>query len=255
MIAVPYHNAYHAADTTNAIWVLMSSVNDLKLTGIELFAGFISAMFHDVGHEGVNNNYLIHTRDKLALTYNDSHVLENMHLATAFEVARSPECDFFETMGDGEYKAVRKLCIGIVLATDLAVHFDTLSALKSDVKNSSLSNQTVLKTCMKMADLSHGSKGFSAHEDWSLRICKEFYNQGDAEKEAGMKVIALFDRALEKDLPKNQVGFLKYLVEPLFNTVKTVFMEELMGEILGNIESNSAEWSRQAEKKEEGEDK
>ena len=36
---------------------------------------------------GFNNQYLCQTDDELAITYNDSSPLENMHCATAFTVA------------------------------------------------------------------------------------------------------------------------------------------------------------------------
>lgn len=44
----------------------------------------ISAFVHDTDHPGVNNLYLVNTRDKLALRYNDKSVLENHHIAMAF---------------------------------------------------------------------------------------------------------------------------------------------------------------------------
>jgi hypothetical protein len=256
--AVPYHNAYHAADVTNAIWILMSSLDgrsssvNLKLTVNELFAGFVSAMFHDVGHEGINNSFLVNTSHELALRYNDQSPLENMHLAVAWQVSRSPGCEIFEAFPDEEYKLIRKLCIGIVLATDMSTHFDSLSALKSDVKNGSgVSAVTLLKTCMKCADLSHGSKPYETHEAWSMRITEEFYNQGDAEEKAGLKVLALFDRKFEDLLPKNQCGFLKYVVEPLYSTARSLLLEGLSAEIMGNIEANLAAWERIAKEKEQ----
>ena len=64
-------------------------------------ACYISAAIHDYEHGGVNNDFLIHTRDKLAVTYNDISPLENHHLAAAARL-----------MGDSRYRFtdVRSLC-------------------------------------------------------------------------------------------------------------------------------------------------
>jgi hypothetical protein len=39
----------------------------------------ISSLTHDIGHKGINNAFLVATRDPLATLYNDQSVLENMH--------------------------------------------------------------------------------------------------------------------------------------------------------------------------------
>ena len=49
----------------------------------------LAAACHDVDHPGVNNIYLIESRDKLAIRYNDISVLENHHVAITFDVLQS----------------------------------------------------------------------------------------------------------------------------------------------------------------------
>jgi len=49
----------------------------------------LAAACHDVDHTGVNNIYLIQSRDKLVIRYNDISVLENHHVAIIFDVLRS----------------------------------------------------------------------------------------------------------------------------------------------------------------------
>ena len=54
------------------------------MSDMEAAVLLISSMVHDTDHPGVNNLYLVATRDRLALRYNDKSVLENHHIAVAF---------------------------------------------------------------------------------------------------------------------------------------------------------------------------
>jgi len=56
-----------------------------QLTDLEMAVLLISGFVHDTDHPGYNNLYLVNTRDNLALRYNDKSVLENHHIAIAFD--------------------------------------------------------------------------------------------------------------------------------------------------------------------------
>lgn len=55
-------------------------------TGREQFALMVASVAHDIGHPGVNNNFLINSSDELALRYNDISVLENHHASSLFKI-------------------------------------------------------------------------------------------------------------------------------------------------------------------------
>ena len=46
----------------------------------------LAAALHDVGHPGLNNDFLIKTEHEFAVTYNDRSPLENYHVATGWRV-------------------------------------------------------------------------------------------------------------------------------------------------------------------------
>lgn len=73
-----------------------------------------------------------------------------------------------------------------------------------------------LKLVIKAADLSHGSFEWSVHQQLSLAVAEEFWAQGDAEERMGLPKSPLCDRAKAHELAKQQVGFLEFLVVPLF---------------------------------------
>jgi len=53
-------------------------------------ASLIAATIHDVDHPGRGNAFLINTRQSLSVLYNDTSVLENHHVALAFQLTLQP---------------------------------------------------------------------------------------------------------------------------------------------------------------------
>jgi len=72
--ANPYHNNTHAADVTQTAAVIMRSLEAAAaggLTPLEKLSIILAAAVHDLAHPGVNNDFLIKTRDSQAVVYND----------------------------------------------------------------------------------------------------------------------------------------------------------------------------------------
>jgi hypothetical protein len=109
----PYHNAIHAADVTQTAAVILSYLRkQLTMTKLEMFSIIVAAAVHDLGHLGVNNDFLINSKHARATTYNDKSVNESYHCSRAFEVARTvPGCDLFATLTVEEQKQVRGGCM------------------------------------------------------------------------------------------------------------------------------------------------
>ena len=57
--------------------------------------------------------------------YNDESVLENHHLAVAFKLLQDPTCNFLDNLDRAQMKALRKIIIDTVLATDMKKTFST----------------------------------------------------------------------------------------------------------------------------------
>ena len=105
------------------------------LSRMERFCALFAAAIHDLGHPGLNNDFLVRSRDAQAVVYNDRSVNENMHCARAFQLAlAAPGCDVFARFSDEEYARARQLVVAIVLSTDMAVHFDLLAKFNATVE-------------------------------------------------------------------------------------------------------------------------
>ena len=105
------------------------------LTDSDLLCLFFAAIIHDYDHPGVNNNFLISTLDPRAILYNDRSVLENHHLSGSFKQLLKPENNFTSDWSAQEFRDFRSTIIELVLATDLARHFEILSLFKNKVSS------------------------------------------------------------------------------------------------------------------------
>ncbi|GAA48441.1 High affinity cAMP-specific and IBMX-insensitive 3',5'-cyclic phosphodiesterase 8A [Clonorchis sinensis] len=122
----PYHNATHAADVlqSTAYFLrvdLLSSVFD----EMEEVGSLLAAVVHDLDHPGRTNPFLVNSNNPLAILYNDLAVLESHHVALAFELTRKdPDVNIFQNMTRDEYRTIRGYMVDMVLATEMAKHFD-----------------------------------------------------------------------------------------------------------------------------------
>lgn len=95
-----------------------------KLDNLEEMSCYISAALHDYEHPGVTSPFLINMNDAMAVRHNDISVLENHHLASAFQLIESDEANnWMINMDRREYKRVRHVIIQTVLTTDMTKHF------------------------------------------------------------------------------------------------------------------------------------
>jgi hypothetical protein len=76
-------------------------------------------------HPGTTNAYQVNTGSALALRYNDASVLENHHCSVGFAVM--DRSGILKGLDGADVKALRKLFVAAVLATDMSVHKDLLA--------------------------------------------------------------------------------------------------------------------------------
>lgn len=228
---VPYHTSTHGADVTQATYCIYhnSHLREL-LTDWEKVALFLAAAVHDLGHPGVNNLYLIKTKHPLALRYNDKHVLESFHVAAAFYLMQRSGCRLLDGMAEVTYTLCRELMINLVLATDLSHHgaiFGSFKAektmLEKDCASSEASRGRILQIVIKCADISHPARGQPIHLKWSSLVSQEFFEQGDMEHKAGVKISQMCDRK-STNLPKGQIGFIAGLAKPLWDELSKLHL-------------------------------
>uniref|UniRef100_A0A8D2ZTM3 Phosphodiesterase n=1 Tax=Scophthalmus maximus TaxID=52904 RepID=A0A8D2ZTM3_SCOMX len=246
---VAYHNSLHAADVTQSTHVLLSTpALDAVFTDLEILAALFAAAIHDVDHPGVSNQFLINTNSELALMYNDESVLENHHLAVGFKLLHEDNCDIFQNLSKRQRQSLRKLVIDMVLATDMSKHMSLLADLKTMVETKKVTSSgvllldhytdriQVLRNMVHCADLSNPTKPLAVYRQWTERIMQEFFRQGDKERERGMEISPMCDKHTAS-VEKSQVGFIDYIVHPLWETWGDLVHPDAQ-DILDTLEDN-----------------
>uniref|UniRef100_A0A8C5HR47 Phosphodiesterase n=1 Tax=Gouania willdenowi TaxID=441366 RepID=A0A8C5HR47_GOUWI len=246
---VAYHNSLHAADVAQSTHILLSTpALDAVFTDLEILAAIFAAAIHDVDHPGVSNQFLINTNSELALMYNDESVLENHHLAVGFKLLQEDNCDIFQNLTKKQRQSLRKMVIDMVLATDMSKHMSLLADLKTMVETKKvtssgvllLDNYTdriqVLRNMVHCADLSNPTKSLELYQQWTDRIMDEFFHQGDRERERGMEISPMCDKHTAS-VEKSQVGFIDYIVHPLWETWADLVHPDAQ-DILDTLEDN-----------------
>ncbi|XGW12676.1 hypothetical protein V3C99_013385 [Haemonchus contortus] len=248
----PYHNHIHAADVAQSMHVLLTSpVLTEVFSDLEVMAAIFAGAIHDVDHPGFTNQYLINSNNELAIMYNDESVLEQHHLAVAFKLLQDSNCDFLCSLSKKQRLQFRKIVIDMVLATDMSKHMSLLADLKTMVEAKKVAGNNVivldkyndkiqvLQSMIHLADLSNPTKPIELYRQWNSRILEEYWRQGDREKELGIEVSPMCDRG-NVTIEKSQVGFIDYIVHPLYETWADLVYPDAQN-ILDQLEENR-EW-------------
>ncbi|GLD95391.1 hypothetical protein PINS_up004035 [Pythium insidiosum] len=230
----PYHNAIHAADvmqTTHYFLVQPELVPFLR--PLDRALALIAAGIHDFKHDGFNNSFHISTASEIALRYNDHAVLENFHVAQSFLVMKNPEHNILGRLSPEDFKYGREMIIQMVLATDMARHFEDVALFKANILpapgeelaiKSLADKKLLLKMILHTSDVSNPAKERETMLRWTERVVEEFFLQGDMEKQLSLAVSPFMDRDTIV-LKKMQVGFADFIVAPLFSVWAQIITE------------------------------
>ncbi|KAG9330086.1 hypothetical protein JZ751_027352, partial [Albula glossodonta] len=144
----------------------------------------------------------INARTELAVRYNDISPLENHHCAGT---------------------------ITLILATDMARHGEILDSFRQKVDSFDFTNEEHV-TCLKMVlikccDISNEVRPMEVAEPWVDCLLEEYFMQSDREKSEGLPVAPFMDRE-KVTKPTAQIGFIKFVLIPMFETVMK--LEEVM---------------------------
>ncbi|CDQ79631.1 unnamed protein product [Oncorhynchus mykiss] len=242
----PYHNAVHAADVTQAMYCYLREPKLAKsLTSCDILLGLLAAATHDLDHPGVNQPFLIKTNHYLAKLYRNSSVLENHHWRSAVGLLR--ETGLFSHLPAEEGLKMERQLGSLILATDISRQNEYLGKFRTHLNQDDLclSNAShrhfILQMALKCADICNPCRPWELSKQWSEKVTQEFFHQGDIEKKHKLEVSPLCD-SQRNSMGNIQIGFMTYVVEPLFAEWGRFSDTRLSQTMLGHLGLNKASW-------------
>nr|XP_029729554.1 uncharacterized protein LOC109400568 isoform X1 [Aedes albopictus] len=252
----PYHNSIHATDVTQAMHCFLQEKRILEhLSPLEIMASLIGAVTHDLDHPGVNQPFLIATSNHLAALYENTSVLENHHWRSA--VGCLLESGVAEQI-QGIRPELEKQISSLILATDITRQQEFISKFRDYLAHDSLDMRDkehrhfILQISLKCADICNPCRPWDISKKWSLKVCEEFFRQGDYERQLNLPVTSLCDRH-STSVPKIQTGFFKFVVTPLMDEWHRFLKTDLSHNMMYHLKYNQIQWESklQAEMNEE----
>ncbi|ETE70515.1 High affinity cAMP-specific 3',5'-cyclic phosphodiesterase 7A, partial [Ophiophagus hannah] len=213
----PYHNAVHAADVTQAMHCYLNEPKLFQsLTPWDILLSLIAAATHDLDHPG------------------NTSVLENHHWRSAVGLLR--ESGLFAHMSLESRQLMESQIGALILATDISRQNEYLSLFRTHLDKEDLClleedhRHLVLQMALKCADICNPCRTWELSKQWR-----------DIEKKYCLGVSPLCDRQTET-VANIQIGFMTYLVEPLFAEWARFSNTKLSQTMLGHMGLNKASW-------------
>jgi len=208
-----FHNFEHASHVTMSVAKLLSRIvaPDLEIAPADCnstlhdhtygitsdpltqFACVLSALIHDVDHQGVPNTRLVEEKDEVAIKYDGRSVAEQNSVDISWALFLEPQ--YSELRGtvcptDKELNRLRQLVVNMVLATDIMdKELKQLrnqrweKAFSSDIMDKDETNQNkinrkatiVLEHLIQASDVCHTMQHWHVYRKWNERYFEEMY--------------------------------------------------------------------------------
>ena len=175
-------------------------------------------------------------------------VLESMHASRLFHILqRAQGCGIFERLTVDEFRELRKLMIGAIMATDLSNHFADLTKFNNRIENaendpwtieSAADRQMAVDMVLHAADLSGPARPWAVSSVWADRVQQEFLAQVAQEEKLQLPLSSF----LLAPKPKLEMGFMKVFALPIWQAAAK-FLPELEDRVT-DLNANHQQWER-----------
>merc|ERR1712224_714770 len=199
-----------------------------------------------------------------ALRYQDTSVLENHHIALGKTIMQEDSKNMFGTLQLAAHNEVSATFTHAILQTDMALHNKMVDQLnqRRDSKMSSVASgihkdefdsqdtserRNVAGVLLHAVDISNPLlPKFELYEVWARRITEEFQSQYKKEQELGLPLTKMWENlGTPVGFYASQIGFVDFLVTPLWNSVLAIFPElQSEANLKDSLEANKAQFMR-----------
>ena len=248
---VPYHNMYHAFNVLQSCYSALQHPLLAQFPTEEKVAMLVAAAGHDVAHGGTTAAFHMLVGSELSMHYNDKSVLESMHAAHTFTAMRAHDgkCDLMAGMELEKKKPMRKMIIDAILATDMALHQGQMEQLRAVQGPFNMlekaEREFMMQVIVHTADIAHPTFSWLTECRWARLVATEFQAQVDRERAGGFPPTLFMEYGGKQQLGKGQLGFIDFLVQPLFKELRLHVPE--MQLCLDNLAENRKKFANVAE--------
>nr|KAF6475611.1 phosphodiesterase 9A [Rousettus aegyptiacus] len=180
-------------------------------------------------HDNYRNNPFHNFRHCFCVT----QMMYSMIWLCGLQILARPECAIFANVQPEGFKQIRQGMITLILATDMARHAEIMDSFKEKMEDFDYSceeHTTLLKMILiKCCDISNEVRPMEVAEPWVDCLLEEYFMQSDREKSEGLPVAPFMDRD-KVTKATAQIGFIKFVLIPMFETVTKLFpvVKEIM---------------------------
>jgi glutamyl/glutaminyl-tRNA synthetase len=145
------------------------------------------------------------------------------------------------------------LFMNLILATDMAKHFDIMEDLKKMVAarrkwhTNQKDRRLMMQVLIKSADLSPAARNFQTADKSEMAVCEEFFRQGMLDKVPDIVYEEGFTDRDHLDKEYSQVPFYKGVVVPLFELLGKAC--PVLGTLPQHVKLNVTKWEERHAKK------
>lgn len=238
------HGWRQAIESTQFVYYLLSSTELIDaLSKLEMLALLISALCHDIDHYDIEDKG--RSEIALAVLYRNRPILEMHHCEVTISVISKEEQNIFENIENDQSVQLWQMIISLILATDMAQHFEILNKFKALVYPQNMLNLAnsqhkllLMQIILKCSDVAHSCRLMTIDEDFAKKVGKLYYDIDFDDENDGEKVTQ------NVKIAKNMVGFTLIFSRPLF----LVLAEAVPGarSAFDQLEGNLEEWKKRA---------
>jgi hypothetical protein len=269
----PFHNFEHASHVCMSVAKLMNRIvapSDMDFSDAQQaqsklhdhtygitsdpltqLACVVSALIHDVDHQGVPNSQLIKENDPLASLYNGKSVAEQNSVDISWEILMEPRFANLRSVicpDESSLNRFRKLVVNSVLATDIMdkdlkqlrnARWEKAFAPNCDETDKEQINRKatiVIEHLIQASDVAHTMQHWTIYRKWNAKLFKEMYTafkEGRAEKDPSQFWY------------EGEIGFFDFYIIPLAKKLKDCGVFGVSSdEYLQYAQSNRNEWEQ-----------
>ncbi|CAD8159906.1 unnamed protein product [Paramecium pentaurelia] len=252
----PFHNFDHGITVMHSCNFLCSLPKAHEyISEIVYFATVISGLCHDISHTGRTNQFEINSKSKLATRYLDKSPLENHHAAVTLRLLNQDNYNILSGLSVEDLSIFRQTLVENILFTDIKQHFGLIKDFEQRVKESKdnqdrmfgqMDGDVKLFTGMIIhtSDFSGAAKVFELSKAWTEKVNMEFKAQFDEE---GTRKITqtpfMKDLDQQEIMAKNEMGFFKVIVRPLWASLNEFYDKQLQN-VIDNVENTIINWEK-----------